>query len=104
MTADLSRWLWAGAALILWLGLIGLTVWRVRVAARKAAEQARALAEAAGEDAVLIAFASQTGFGEELAWMTARALGDGGVGARPLSFSDLDLETLKGARRLLVIA
>ena len=26
MTADLSRWLWAGAALILWLGLIGLTV------------------------------------------------------------------------------
>lgn len=73
-------------------------------AARKAAEQARALAEAAGDDAVLIAFASQTGFGEELAWMTARALGDGGVGARPLSFADLDLETLKGARRLLVIA
>lgn len=104
MTADLSRWLWAGAALILWLGLIGLTVWRVGAAARKAAEQARALAEAAGDDAVLIAFASQTGFGEELAWMTARALGDGGVGARPLSFADLDLKTLKGARRLLVIA
>jgi sulfite reductase (NADPH) flavoprotein alpha-component len=104
VTVDLSRWLWAGVALILWLGLISLTAWRVRAAARKAAEQARLLAETAGDDAVLIAFASQTGFGEELAWMTARALGDGGVGARPLSFADLDLETLKGARRLLVIA
>ncbi|MNH53489.1 Sulfite reductase [NADPH] flavoprotein alpha-component [compost metagenome] len=104
MTADLSRWLWASVALILWLGLIGLTVWRVRAAAQKAAEQARTLAEAAGDDAVLIAFASQTGFGEELAWMTARALGDGGVGARIVAFSDLDLEMLKGARRLLVVA
>lgn len=104
MTADLSRWLWTGVALILWLGLIGLTVWRVRAAAQKVAEQARLLAEAAGEDAVLIAFASQTGFGEELAWMTARSLGDGGVGARIVAFSDLDLETLNGARRLLVIA
>ncbi|MGH7021643.1 MAG: sulfite reductase subunit alpha [Brevundimonas sp.] len=104
MTADLTRWLWTGLAVALWLGLIGLTVWRVRAAAKKAAEQARELAEAAGEDAVLIAFASQTGFGEELAWMTARALGDGGVGARITSFADLDLETLKGARRLLVIA
>ena len=104
MTADLTRWLWTGVAVALWLGLIGLTIWRVRAAAKKAAEQARLLAEAAGDDAVLIAFASQTGFGEELAWMTARALGDGGVGARIVAFSDLDLETLKGARRLLVIA
>lgn len=104
MTADLSRWLWAGVAVLLWLGLIALTAWRVRAAARRAAEQARALAEAAGDDAVLIAFASQTGFGEELAWMSAKTLGDGGVGARLLSFAELDLETLKGARRLLVVA
>ncbi|HUH09587.1 MAG TPA: flavodoxin domain-containing protein, partial [Brevundimonas sp.] len=104
MTADLTRWLWTALAVTLWLGLIGLTVWRVRATARKATEQARLLAEAAGDDAVLIAFASQTGFGEELAWMTARALGDGGVGARIASFAELDLEALKGARRLLVIA
>jgi len=109
VTADLTRWLWTALAVALWLGLIGLTVQRVRAAARKAAEQARLLAEAAGDDAVLIAFASQTGFGEELAWMTARALsdvkgGDGGVGARITAFADLDLETLKGARRLLVVA
>src|SRR5690606_3879464 len=86
------------------LGLIALTVWRVRAAARRAAEQARAFAVAAGDEAALIAFASQTGFGEELAWMTARALGDGGVGARILPFAELDLETLKRARRLLVVA
>jgi len=102
VTADLSRWLGAGVAVLLWLGLIALTVWRVRAAASKAAEQARVLAEAAGDDAVLIAFASQTGFGEELAWMTAKALG--GVGARLLPFADLDLETLKDARRLLIVA
>jgi len=104
LTADLTRWLWTAVAVALWLGLIGLTVWRVRVAAHQAAEQARALAEAAGDDAVLVAFASQTGFGEELAWMTARALGDGGAGARITTFADLDLTALKGARRLLVIA
>lgn len=104
MTADLSRWLGAGVAVLLWLGLIALTVWRVRAAARRAAEQARAFAVAAGDEAALIAFASQTGFGEELAWMTARALGDGGVGARILPFAELDLETLKRARRLLVVA
>ena len=56
---------------------------------------------------VLVAFASQTGFAEELAWMTARALsgtaGDGGAGARVLSFADLDLETLKAADRALLI-
>lgn len=104
MTADLSRWLWAGVAVLLWLGLIALTVWRVRAAAKKAAEQAGVWAGAGGGDAVLIAFASQTGFGEELARITAKALGDGGAGARLLSFAELDLETLKGARRLLVVA
>ena len=52
MTADLTRWLWTGLAVALWLGLIGLTVWRVRAAARKVAELARALqACAAGASA-----------------------------------------------------
>ena len=56
-----------------------------------------------GGSPILVAFASQTGFAEELAWMTARALGDGGVGARVLSFADLDTETLKAADRALLI-
>mgnify|MGYP001323089008 CR=1 FL=1 len=101
MTTDPTRWLWAAGALGLWLALIALTVWRERRA--RAAARARSEALAGEGEAVLVAYASQTGFGEELAWMTARALGAGGVGARVLSFSDLDLETLKGAGRALLI-
>lgn len=103
MTSDPQRWLWAVGALVLWLALIALVAWRVRRA--KAAARARSEAMAGGGEgrAVLIAFASQTGFAEELAWMTAKALGDGGVGARVLSFADLDAATLKAADRALLI-
>ncbi len=101
MTGEPTRWLWAIAAVALWLGLIAWTAWRQhrgRVAARM-----RSDATAADGPVVLVAFASQTGFGEELAWMTARALGDGGVAARVLSFADLDLAAMKAAERVLLI-
>jgi sulfite reductase (NADPH) flavoprotein alpha-component len=102
VTNDPSRWLLALAAVGLWLVLIGLIVWRERRA--KAAVRARSEALAGdGEETVLVAFASQTGLAEELAWMTARALQDGGLGARVLSFADLDLATLKAAGRALLI-
>lgn len=101
MTGDSIRWLWAAGAIALWLALIALVVWRERRA--KAVARARSDALAGEGEAVLVAFASQTGFGEELAWMTAKALGQGGIGARVLSFADLDLETLKAAGRALLI-
>lgn len=101
MTGDPIRWLWAAGAVALWLVLIALVVWRERRA--KAAARARSKAWAGEGEGVLVAFASQTGFGEELAWMTAKALGEGGIGARVLSFADLDLETLKSADRALLI-
>ena len=101
MTGDPIRWLWAAGAVALWLVLIALVVWRERRA--KAAARARSKAWAGEGEGVLVAFASQTGFGEELAWMTAKALGEGGIGARVLSFADLDLETLKSAQRALLI-
>ena len=104
MTSDLPRLIWAAIACLLWLGLVGLMVWRVKRAARLAAEKAAAMAGDAGADAVLVAYASQTGFAEELAWMTARALTEGGMGARILSFADLDADSLQQAKRLLVIA
>jgi len=101
LTADPLRWLWAAVAVGLWLLLIGLIVWRER----RAAVQVRARSQGLAGDGevVLVAFASQTGFGEELAWMTARALGDAGVGARVLSFADLDAAALKGVSRALLI-
>jgi len=97
------RWLWAAVAVALWLGLIGLVVARVRAATRADTARAAALSGNADGDAVLVAFASQTGFGEELAWMTARALTEAGTPARILSFADLDLDALKGARRALFV-
>ena len=107
MTADPQRWLWAVGALLLWLALIAVIVWRERRAKAQARTRSDAFAGAgagAGEgQAVLIAFASQTGFAEELAWMTARALSDGGVGARVSSFADLDVQTLKATDRVLLI-
>ena len=101
MTGDPIRWLWAAGAIAVWLALIAAIVWRERRA--KAAARARSDALAGEGEAVLVAFASQTGFGEELAWMTAKALGEGGIGARVLSFADLDLEALKNAGRALLI-
>ncbi|GAW42235.1 Sulfite reductase [NADPH] flavoprotein alpha-component [Brevundimonas sp. SH203] len=104
MTADPQRWLWAVGAVVLWLVLIAVKVWRERRAAALVRARSEAMAGAGDGKPVLVAFASQTGFAEELAWMTARALlGDGGVGARVLSFADLDLETLKAADRALLI-
>ncbi|MFN6981038.1 MAG: sulfite reductase subunit alpha [Brevundimonas sp.] len=101
MTHEPARWLWAVGATTLWLVLTGFIVWRERRA--KAAARARSQAMAGDGESVLVAFASQTGFAEQLAWMTARALQDGGVGARVLSFADLDRATLKTAGRALLI-
>jgi sulfite reductase (NADPH) flavoprotein alpha-component len=101
VTGDPTRWLWAAGAVALWLVLIGFVVWRERRA--KAAARARSEALAGEGETILVAYASQTGFAEELAWMTAKALGDGGVGARVLSFADLDAAALKTAGRALLI-
>ncbi|MFN7112421.1 MAG: sulfite reductase subunit alpha [Brevundimonas sp.] len=101
MTHEPARWLWAVGATALWLVLTGFIVWRERRA--KAAARAQSDAMAGDGESVLVAFASQTGFAEQLAWMTAKALQDGGLGARVLSFADLDSATLKTAGRALLI-
>jgi sulfite reductase (NADPH) flavoprotein alpha-component len=103
VTADPQRWLWAVGALVLWLALIAVIVWRERRGKAAAVARSEALAGAGEGQAVLIAYASQTGFAEELAWTTARALGDGGVGARVLSFADLNADMLRAADRALLI-
>ncbi len=104
MTSDPQRWLWAVGAAALWLALIAVIVWRERRTRAAARAQSEAMAGAGDGQTVLVAYASQTGFGEELAWMTARALsGEGGVGARVVSFADLDAEALKAADRALLI-
>ena len=102
MTADPVRWLWTAVAVGLWLLVAAAVAWS-RARARQAAV-VRAGSLASGEDAVVVAFASQTGLAEELAWMTARSLSDAGTGARVVPLGELDADALKAAGRLLIVA
>jgi sulfite reductase (NADPH) flavoprotein alpha-component len=104
VTHDPVRWLYAALAVALWLTTIGLVALARARARRAAADRAAALAPAEGSDSILVAFASQTGLAEELAWMTARSLSDAGTPARVALLGDLDAAELKAAGRLLVIA
>ena len=104
MTADPVRWLWAAAAVALWLLVIGAVAWR-RARSRSAAlDRASAVAPAEQSDALLVAFASQTGKAEELAWMTASSLSKAGVPTRVALLGDLEPEDLRAAGRVLIVA
>lgn len=103
MTADPVRWLWAAVAVGLWLGVIAAVVIARRLARGREAANAATLA-LEGHAEVLVAFASQTGLAEELAWMTARSLSEGGTSARVALLGDLDPDELKAARQLLIVA
>lgn len=102
MTADPSRLLWAALAIGLWLASIVAVVWTRRRA--KARATARSSGLATGTDAVLVAFASQTGLAEQLAWMTAETLSRAGTAVRVAPLATLTPPELKAAGRLLVIA
>lgn len=96
------RWLWTAVAIGLWLLVVAAVAWS-RARARRAAA-ARAGALSSGGNAVVVAFASQTGLAEELAWVTARSLSDAGTGARVVPLGEVDAAVLKTTNRLLVIA
>ena len=104
MTTDPARLTWAAAAVGLWLLSILWVVVSRALARRAVARKAAALAPPTGVEAVLVAFASQTGLADELAWMTARSLSDAGTPARVVELGDLTPPELKAAGRLLVIA
>jgi sulfite reductase (NADPH) flavoprotein alpha-component len=106
VTADPVRWMGAAAAVALWLLVIAAVAGiRARARARGSAERrAPAPAPTGGPDALLVAFASQTGQAEELAWMTAAGLSDAGVPARVALLGDLEPEELRAEGRLLIVA
>ncbi len=104
MTTDPGRLTWAAVAVGLWLLSVLWVIVSRALAKRAAARKAAALAPPAGADAVLVAFASQTGLAEELAWMTAKSLSDAGTPARVALLGDLEPDELKAAGRLLVVA
>ena len=92
----------AGAVALSWVAFCGLIA--SRQALRKRAERREAAALAAGSgEPVLVAFASQTGFAEELALATAKALTAGGA---PVTLRDLSTVTaadLAAAGRALFV-
>ncbi|MBX9615124.1 MAG: sulfite reductase subunit alpha, partial [Caulobacteraceae bacterium] len=94
MTLDPIRWLWAAVTVGLWLAGTLWILWRAR---------RRPPADATTGE-ILIAVASQTGFGDELAALTRATLIAGGQPARILPFTDLDAPTLKSADRVLFVA
>lgn len=104
MTADPVRWLWAALAVALWLAVVAAVGWRRARARRAAADRASTHAPADGADALLIAFASQTGLAEELAWMTAASLSEARLPSRVARLGDLDPNALRAAGRVLIIA
>ncbi|WP_297800128.1 sulfite reductase subunit alpha [uncultured Brevundimonas sp.] len=102
MTHSLPNWICALVCIALWLALVGWTVMKVRRENRAARERAAALGQSAATT-VLVAYASQTGTAEDMAWKTAASLSEAGTPARPVSLAELDEATLKAAQRILFI-
>lgn len=92
--SDAVRLALALCCILAWLVLVGLTVWRHR----------RARGGGAGPDAVMIAYASQTGSAVALAQATADALIASGRDATVRSFARLMPQDLAGMREVLFIA
>lgn len=108
MTDDPQRLLIAALALLAWLALCAFFALRERARRRAAADAAAALGAAdGGKDTggapVLVAFASQTGFAEQLAWQTARWLRAAGLPVRLSPLGQVGAEQLAGAGQALFV-
>lgn len=97
MTGDPQRLLLAGGAVLLWLVLTVVT------ALRAAGDRRRAAASAGVGGDWLIVTASQTGFADSLAEMTAAAVRAAGSTARIAPLGAIDAATLATAGRALFI-
>ncbi|HUD40463.1 MAG TPA: sulfite reductase flavoprotein subunit alpha [Dokdonella sp.] len=100
------RRLVAAAAIVLtWLALTMAVLLRERRRRRRAAAGACVPSSSASSTAapLLVAYASQTGFAEQLAAQTLQSLAAAGSAARLLPLSELDAAQLAGAERILFV-
>ncbi len=97
-----ERLLWAAAVVLVYVLFCTSVAVRRALLRRRARQEADALA--VGGEAVLVVYASQTGFAEDLAWKTAKTLQMGKVAARVLSIADLTADDLTSAKRVLFVA
>jgi len=98
------RLLAAAAVLLMYAALCGFIYRAERSKQQKSEQDAAALgATAEGVTPILVAFASQTGFAEQLAWQSARLLHTAGVPVRVLPLGQLSLDELARTERALFI-
>lgn len=97
-----GRWLAAALVALFYLVFCGVIFLRHR-RRQQVAQQSLSAVDVADADSVLIAFASQTGCAEQLAWQSAQALQAGGMAVRVSTLAQLDLAQLRHARRVLFV-
>lgn len=100
-----ERLLWAVLVLgayLLMCAVIVIQQWRKHRAAQRSASALMPTVE--GAHTWLIAYASQTGNAEQLAWQTGRLLHTAGVAARVMPLSQLQASDLQHSERALFIA
>jgi sulfite reductase (NADPH) flavoprotein alpha-component len=100
-----ARLVSASAVILVYLAFCGAILGSHRRKQRRAAQAAASLMDdaPAGGATVLVAFASQTGFAEQLAWQTATSLRSAGMAVRVASLAHLDAATLAAAGCALFI-
>ena len=85
-------------------GATALYLLFVRITGRRKSKTAAADAEGFNNGAILVAYASQTGFAEELAQRTVHKFEQSGLDAQLVEFSALDTALLKNVQTALFIA
>ncbi|KAA0180490.1 sulfite reductase flavoprotein subunit alpha [Cupriavidus gilardii] len=97
--AGAGKWPTAGGVALAYAGFCGAIF-----ALHRRRRQGSAAFASTADDATLIAYASQTGFAEQLALQTAQALQHAGLPVRVASFADLDPSALARCRQALFVA
>jgi len=95
----------ASLVVLLYLALCG-SIWRARARQRRQIEgdAAKLLSATSDKASLLITFASQTGFAEELAWQSAHALHAAGLSTYVLPLEQVSANNLCNANCVLFIA
>lgn len=105
VTMDGARWGQALVWLLAYAAMCGWVLWRHRRAQQARSRQQGSLANAAaGTEATLVAYASQTGQAEQLAWRTAELLHLAGASVRVCALDDVGLDELKRLSSIFLIA